>query len=98
MSEIQASIEAVIHDVLVATMREIWGSLSYGGVIKKLQVEPGDVLCIFSQPKLSEDEKQNIFQTISSTFRNGKCLVFDDGLDIRVLHSEELDESEVIDG
>ena len=98
------SLEGWIADIagsaVMRAMGQVQAKPEYAGTIKKLRLEPGEVLCVFSQRALPDIEKAQIVDAMSEYFPNRKCLIFDEGVDLRVLHPDEVEEeeSDVVEG
>ena len=90
----------IIESAVIRAMNEIQAKPEYAGTIKKLRLEPGEVLCVFSQHRLTPDATRDIQDAMSQYFHNRKCLIFDEGMDLRVLHPDEIEEeeSDVVEG
>lgn len=91
-------VEIVRREVRDALAEFMSAQPNYGGVIKKLRLEPGEILCLFCPGHLRPEQHAGIQNAMTSYFPNRKVLIFDEGMDLRVLHEEHVEESDVVDG
>lgn len=89
----------IIREEIRSAISELLEPLLFrGGVIKKLRLEPGEILCLFVPGKLSEANQVQIQKSINDLFPGRKCVILDEGVDLRVLHPEDDEpESDVVD-